>query len=169
MFDFNAIRGDSVGGQRDSFEQLICRLAELDGSGGEFRRIRGAGGDGGVEALRLLHTGKKVGYQAKFFTGKIDWDQISHAVETALIQHPELERYVIAIPRDFTGKRAVRGGSTEGEWGDWDRRKKAWEDRAAARGMRGGGTRPPDRSRRPRGPSSGGPCSTACTRTRSTV
>lgn len=49
--DFTKIRGNTVEGQRSFFEQLVCHLAKLDGGGGEFRRIEGAGG---VEALRPL-------------------------------------------------------------------------------------------------------------------
>src|SRR5439155_3321658 len=65
----------------------------------------------------------------------IDWAKIEHSVNTALIQHPELERYVIALPCDFTGKRAVRGGSTEGIWGTWDTSVKRWETLATASGV----------------------------------
>lgn len=126
--DFTKIRGDVIEGQRSVFEQLICHLAQLDGRGGEFRRIEGAGGDGGVEALRILPSGRKVGYQAKFYTDRnqIGWNTLDDSVKTALTQHPELECYVIAIPCDFTGKRAVRGGSTEGVWGEWDKHVSKW-------------------------------------------
>jgi hypothetical protein len=135
--DFTNIRGDTVEGQRSFFERLICHLAKLDGGGGEFRRIEGAGGDGGVEALRILPTGRKVGYQAKYHPSRdhIDWIKLYRSVETALTQYPELERYVIALPCDFTGKRAARGGSTDGIWGKWDTQVEKWRKLAAARGM----------------------------------
>lgn len=135
--DFTKIRGDIVEGQRSVFEQLICHLAQLDGRGGEFRRIEGAGGDGGVEALRILPLGRKVGYQAKFYTyrNQIGWNTLDDSVKTALTQHPELKCYVIAIPCDFTGKRAVRGGSTEGVWGEWDKHVKKWRLWAVEKGL----------------------------------
>ena len=135
--NFKAIRGETPEGQRSIFEQLICHLARLDGGGGDFRRIEGAGGDGGVEALRILPTGRKVGYQAKYHPerDKIDWRKIDDSVITALEQHPELERYIIAIPCDFTGRRAARGGSTEGVWGKWDASVTKWSGFAAARQM----------------------------------
>lgn len=134
MLDFTKIRGDSDAGRRAFFEQLVCRLAKIDRGGGEFRRIDGSGGDGGVEAIRLLPSGKKVGYQAKYHSGKIDWAKIDNSVSTALTQHPELERYVIALPLDFTGKRVARGGSTNGAWGEWDQHVMRWEKVAAANG-----------------------------------
>jgi len=135
--DFKSIRGETPEGQRSFFEQLICHLARLDGGGGDFRRIEGAGGDGGVEALRILPTGGKVGYQAKYHPerDKIDWKKIDDSVTTALAQHPDLERYIIAIPCDFTGRRAARGGSTEGVWGKWDSSVTKWSGFAAARQM----------------------------------
>jgi hypothetical protein len=137
VIDFTNIRGDTVEGQRSFFEQLVCHLAQLDGANGVFRRIEGAGGDGGVEALRILPTGHKIGYQAKYYPSRdvIDWSNVDESVKTALTQHPELTRYVIALPCDFTGKRAARGGSTEGMWGKWDTRVGRWKALAAARGM----------------------------------
>lgn len=135
MLDFRRIRGDTEEGRRSFFEQLVCRLARLNESRGEFRRIEGAGGDGGVEALRLLPSGKKVGYQAKYYPDRIDWAKLDASVQTALTQHPELDHYVIALPCDFTGRRAARNGSTEGEWGTWDDHAHKWRDLAATRGM----------------------------------
>lgn len=78
--DFTKIRGETVEGQRSSFEQLVCHLARLDGRGGEFRRIEGAGGDAGVEAIRIVPSGKKIGYQAKFYPAgdKIDWNKLNN-------------------------------------------------------------------------------------------
>src|SRR5215212_2356465 len=136
MIDFTNIRGNTVEGQRSSFEQLVCHLAKLDGRGGMFRRIEGSGGDGGVESLRILPNGRKVGYQAKYYPERdeINWGNIDESVKTALMQHPELERYVIALPCDFTGRRAARGGSTEGAWGKWDDHVKRWEELAKANG-----------------------------------
>lgn len=133
MINFQNIRGDSLEGQRSFFEQIICHLANLDKGGGICRRIDGSGGDGGVEALRILPSGRKVGYQAKYYStrDKIDWNKIDNSVKTAFKQHPELERYVIAIACDFTGKRQARGGSTDGVWGTWDSYVKQWEPLAS--------------------------------------
>ena len=120
--DFGKIKGENVEGQRSSFEQLVCELARLDERGGEFRRIHGAGGDGGIECLRLLPNGRKIGYQAKFHlsSDEIGWPNLKKSVETALKHYPELECYVVAVPCDFTAKRSIRGGSTNGAWGKWD-------------------------------------------------
>jgi hypothetical protein len=132
--DFTKIKGETVEGQRSFFEQLVCNLARLDGRGGEFRRIEGAGGDGAVEAIRILPSGKKIGYQAKFHSSgdKIDWHKLNNSVQTALTRHPELERYVIALPCDFTGSRAARGGHTDGIWGKWDEWVAKWKSAATA-------------------------------------
>lgn len=137
MINFTNIKGETVEGQRKYFEQLVCHLARLEGGPIEFRRIEGAGGDGGVEAIRLLPKGRKIGYQAKFYPdrNRIDWNNINDSVRTALTLHRELDRYVIALPYDFTGKKAVKGGFAEGDWGKWDTRVKGWEAEASARGM----------------------------------
>jgi hypothetical protein len=130
QIDFARIRSN-VDGQRSSFEQLVCHLARIDCNGngnGNVRRIDGRGGDGGVEALWTLPNGRKIGYQAKYYTHSkdIDWNNLDESVRTALKNHPQLERYVIAIPCDFTGRRAARGGTTDGAWGKWDKWAKDW-------------------------------------------
>ena len=139
MIDFSKIRGEAVEAQRSYFEQLVCHLARLDKSaGGEFRRIESSGGDGGVEALRILPTNRKIGYQAKFYPSakSINWKILDDSVKTALAQHAELERYIIALPCDFTGTRAARNGSTDGIWGKWDTKVTEWKSWANASHMK---------------------------------
>ena len=91
--DFTKIRGDAVEGQRAAFEQLVCHLARLDNRfAGAFRRIEGAGGDGGVEAIRIRPGGREIGFQAKYYPNRdeIDWPKIDQSVEQALKHHPRL-------------------------------------------------------------------------------
>ena len=66
MLDFTRIIA-GVAGQRETFEELVCQIARrLPPAGNaEFRRIHGAGGDGGVEAVWLLKTGEEVGYDLR--------------------------------------------------------------------------------------------------------
>jgi hypothetical protein len=71
-----------------------------------------------------------VGYQAKFYTksGDIDWTAIDKSVATAVNLHPDLVRYVIALPCDFTGRRRTRGDKvSDGTWGIWDEHVDKWE------------------------------------------
>ena len=134
QIDFSKIRGDFADGQRGAFEELVCQLARREApSVGSFRRIEGAGGDGGVECLVQSADGT-VGYQAKFYTkaGEIDWTAIDKSVDTALKLHPDLVRYVIALPCDFTGRRRTRGDNvSEGTWGIWNERVAKWESGSA--------------------------------------
>ena len=95
--DYRRIRGmDS--GQRHTFEELICQIARRDPpeQGAEFRRIEGAGGDGGIEAYWLLSDGSKIGYQAKCYwkSGDIDWANITDSVERAIQAHPDRKSVV---------------------------------------------------------------------------
>ena len=138
MLDFSTIRGGSVESKRAFFEQLFCHLAKLDQDSGSFRRIDGSGGDGGVEAVRILASGREIGYQSKYHTSRDDiaWTKLDNSVHTALKHHPHLERYVVAIPCHFTGTRTVKGGGTsDGTWGDWSERVKSWTDYAAQLGI----------------------------------
>lgn len=128
MIDFSQIKGFSAG-QRQCFEELVCQLARRESvpEGSAFRRIEGAGGDGGVESYWLLSDGSKIGYQAKFFTraGDIDWRQIDESVEQALKTHPEMRKYVVAIPCDLTDRRGTKGKGKSG-WELWSSHKEKW-------------------------------------------
>lgn len=123
LIDFSAINSFDVG-PRDSFEDLICVLAQRDppDDTSEYQANEGSGGDGGVEAIWLLANGAKIGYQAKYFLSleEVQWRQIDNSVEQALTVHPELKRYIIAIPIDLTPDRggASRGKSQRQKWDD---------------------------------------------------
>lgn len=94
MRDFSKIH-PFAHGQRMSFEELVCQLARHESfpDGSIYKRVEGAGGDGGVEAYWTKPNGKKTGYQAKYFlrSGDIDWEQIDKSVTQAIAIHPELE------------------------------------------------------------------------------
>lgn len=133
MIDLQQIHGFETG-KRDSFEALIKILArrEPPENAYEFQPNDGRGGDGGVEAIWILKSGDKVGYQSKFFEtlGDTQWAQMDKSVEQALKTHPELKRYVFALPLDFTPKRGpkARGKSQQEKWDD---RVAAWKALAA--------------------------------------
>jgi len=125
------------GSQHRAFEELVRQLAHRDPprNAKEFRRIEGAGGDGGVEAYWLLSNGRKIGYQAKFFTRSrdIDWSQLDGSFQQALKTHPELKRYVVSLACDLTD----RSGNKKGffGWQHWDRHKAKWKKWAKAKGL----------------------------------
>lgn len=125
------------GRQENGFEEFICQLARRDKpeEPSEFRRVEGAGGDGGVEAYWKKNDGTKVGYQAKFFpkSRQIGWAQIDKSVKQALDTHPTLTRYVVAIPCIPTDKRGKAQGKAG--WEDWQNHKEKWENWAAAKGI----------------------------------
>lgn len=126
--DYRRIRGmDS--GQRLAFEELVCQLGrrEPPAADAEFRRIEGAGGDGGIEAYWLLSDGSKIGYQAKYHlkAGDIDWANIDDSVERALQAHPSLTKYVVALACDLTDKTGKKGAGKRG-WDHWETHKATW-------------------------------------------
>jgi hypothetical protein len=137
--DFKKIRGDSSNGQRGGFEEFVCQLARQnhEPSEGNFRRIDGSGGDGGVEAYWQLNNGTKVGFQAKYWLSSraIDWRQIDRSVKKALTTHAKLIHYYIAIPCDLTEKSGTKGKGKPG-WKHWEKHKQEWENFAASQGMK---------------------------------
>lgn len=140
MLDFTRIIA-GVAGQRETFEELVCQIARRVPPNGwsEFRRIHGAGGDGGVEAVWLLKNGEEVGYQAKYYvtSAGVDWSAIDNSVETALTTHPAMTTMHIAIACSLTGptkRRTKAGGPTANGWSDWDTHRNKWASNAAALG-----------------------------------
>ncbi|MBI5173507.1 MAG: hypothetical protein HY986_11525 [Candidatus Melainabacteria bacterium] len=130
--DFSKIRTDN-GSQSSAFEEFCCQLARRDSKVAEqegaatFQRLRGAGGDGGVECLWTFipEDGETVkwGWQSKFFW-ELDKSQMDKSVGAAVLNHPELTRYVFCLPFDPTGKRQGPGKSEveklEGYVKDWE-------------------------------------------------
>jgi hypothetical protein len=126
--DYRRIRGKDSG-QRLAFEELVCQIArrEPPAADAEFRRIEGAGGDGGIEAYWLLSDGSKIGYQAKYYlkTGEIDWANIDDSVQRALQSHPSLTRYVVALACDLTDKTGKKSSGKRG-WEHWETHTTKW-------------------------------------------
>lgn len=135
--DFARIKGFRSG-QRDSFEELVCQLArrEKHPVAARFRRVDGAGGDGGVEAYWLYPSGEKHGYQAKYFprAGDIDWGQVDKSVLQALDTHPTLKSYTVAFPCNLTDRAGKKGKGKAG-WEHWEDHVAAWQEHAKSLGM----------------------------------
>jgi hypothetical protein len=132
--DFRLI-AERSGGRPDTFEELCCQLARRDPQvppNSVFRRIRGSGGDGGVECVWQLPNGDEWGWQAKYV-----WDfdrlvrDLNSSFLTAVKLHPRLKRYAMCIPFDLTGLTA-RG---EGQVEKFSRNVAAWEAAAATQGV----------------------------------
>jgi hypothetical protein len=136
MIDFAAIRPHR-NSQNNGFEELVVQLARRYPPLGakSFRRIEGAGGDAGVEALWLMHDGSAIGLQAKYFlrVRDIDWTQIDKSVTATLENRPEVNVYRIAIACDLTDKGGAKGQGRTG-WAAWNDRAKRWEAEARALG-----------------------------------
>jgi hypothetical protein len=104
------------GSQNQGFEELVCQMARRTIAAGDktWRRLDGAGGDGGVEAY-YDPPGGRVGLQAKYFTRTADigWTQIRDSFRTALANHPTLTTYRVYLACDLTGptSRSTRTGT----------------------------------------------------------
>jgi hypothetical protein len=133
MINFSKIHGFQAG-QRHSFEELVCQLARREEypADAEFRRVEGAGGDGGVEAYWKKADDREIGYQAKYFlrTGDIDWGQIDESVAQAIQTHEKLEKYVVALPCDLTDRSGKKEQSKTG-WEHWKTHVAKWKKQAA--------------------------------------
>lgn len=116
----------------DAFEELCCQLFDSWGTHQRgfkepwrFRDIRGAGGDGGIEAYwHNVDTDEWIGLQAKWFPKTLkssQLNQIKDSVEQALEIRPTMKHYIVCIPHDLTSSKNVRGNKiSNGEDSDWD-------------------------------------------------
>ncbi|MBE9046965.1 hypothetical protein IQ255_21585 [Pleurocapsales cyanobacterium LEGE 10410] len=126
-------------GVTDSFEELCCQIFHRLSNNSihnfqlpensKFQRFRGAGGDGGVEALWILPNDNKWGLQCKYFD-KLEtsqFKQMKKSLTAAVKNHPELTRYIYCIPFDPTGKKSEgkRGKSQTEKLEEWKREQLA--------------------------------------------
>ncbi|MDP4552344.1 hypothetical protein Q9251_15820 [Alkalihalobacillus macyae] len=140
--DFSKIRSFD-GSQDNGFEELICQLAHLrkPENARYFVRKEGAGGDAGVECYWKLRDGTEHAWQAKYFPDKMEdnqWNQISKSVATALEKHPQLTKYYVCLPRDWTDSRKTTkyGKPVHSAWIKWEEHVDKWEALAESKGMK---------------------------------
>ena len=108
--DFKQI-ASRLGGPREAFEELCCQLARRTiPENATYARLRGAGGDGGIECFADISNDDWIGWQAKYvFDVASLLKQASRSLETALRIHLRLNRYIVCFPFDLTGP-THRGG-----------------------------------------------------------
>ena len=97
--DFKNIRTID-GSQYAGFEELVCQLALREENvppDSTWKRFRGEGGDGGVEAIRVLANEEVWGYQSKYIFS-LNKTQLDKSVKTALDVYPKLTRYKFFFP-----------------------------------------------------------------------
>ncbi|WNG28451.1 hypothetical protein F0U62_33955 [Cystobacter fuscus] len=124
ILDWSSLWLGRVGPER-AFEAFAAQLFERKlrrdhGPDLETYVLKGAGGDGGVEAFAKLHDGRAVGLQAKWFRDNLDAKRISQikkSLNTALKSFPELAVYVVAIPQNLTATPAPKRGSPKAKGG----------------------------------------------------
>jgi hypothetical protein len=134
--DFSKIRAER-GDQREGFEEFSAQIFRRYSvaAGSRYERYRGAGGDGGVEAIWRLATGKVVGLQSKYFLPlkAAHLSQLEKSLDTALDNHPDLETYIVTLPFDPTPTVKARKG--EGQAEKLEIWRKRLIDRAGKRGV----------------------------------
>lgn len=104
---------------RRSFEDLCCRLAELETAPPGSRFVRLAAPDGGVECFWRLPDGSEWGWQAKYFPtapSASQWSQIDKSARNALESRAALRRYVVCAPVDRTGPGEARWNRLVEKW-----------------------------------------------------
>ena len=122
-------------GRHEAFEELCCQLAHRTvPENVTYRRLHGAGGDGGVECFTEVSNGNREGWQAKYvFDIDSLLNQANGSLTTALKIHPKLTRYTICFPFDLTGPTGRSGRSGHEKFNDW---KEGQEKTAGQEGRR---------------------------------
>ncbi len=117
-----------------AFEELCCQLAYADvNEPAGFVRIRGDGGDGGVECIWRGPLGEVHGWQAKYIPDlERALAKAQESLNRARARHPTLRRYVVCLPFDLSGSRGRNGTSQCDRWDVFKRRAEE-EARSAGR------------------------------------
>jgi len=123
------------GSQDEAFEELCCQLALLDvPDPTAFRRVRGAGGDGGVECYWTGPAGEVRGWQVKYiFDFGRALSKVRASLATAMDTHPGLTNYVVCFPFDLSGSKG-KAGKGKSQQEKFDEFKQAEEAGALAAG-----------------------------------
>ena len=110
-----------LSGKSEAFEELCCQIARRTISGNtSFTRLRGSGGDGGVECYADLPDGSRIGYQAKYiFNVDSLLKKATESLSTALSLHETLTKYILCFPFNLTGKTRRRGRSGTDKYEEW--------------------------------------------------
>lgn len=102
VLDFNNIRHLN-GSANDGFEEFVCQLAHKETVPNSKQFARNGKPDGGIECYWILEDCSIVAWQAKYFCKAFEdsqYQQIDRSVKEALSSHPDLRRYIIAVPID---------------------------------------------------------------------
>ncbi|MBN8465800.1 hypothetical protein JYJ95_04710 [Corallococcus exiguus] len=124
LIDWFGLWRGRVGPER-AFEAFVAQLFERklrreNGPHIEAYVLKGAGGDGGVEAFAKLPGGRTLGLQAKWFPDNLDAkriSQIKESLDTALKNFPGLAEYVVALPQNLTFTPVSKRGSAKAKGG----------------------------------------------------
>ncbi|MBN2835706.1 MAG: hypothetical protein JXR48_12160, partial [Candidatus Delongbacteria bacterium] len=84
----------------------------------KFRVIKGAGGDGGIEAYGKLKSEAIIAVQSKWFPQRIDKqeiEQIRKSITTAKDLRPQIIQYYICIPHDVGSLKYGKGKAGKGK------------------------------------------------------
>ena len=122
------------GSQSDGFEELCAQLARAE-SPEECSFNRKGSPDGGVECYHVHPDGNEWGWQAKYFTSRLEdsqWGQLDESVKRALDKHARLVRYYICVPRD---RSEGRNPNQTSEMDRWNAHTTKWEGWAQQKGM----------------------------------
>lgn len=95
---------------------------------------RGPGADGGVEILVKFPDGRVWGWQSKYFPDSFaasEVAQLKKSFGAALANFPKLERYYVAVPRNFSGHAE---GNNDTQTKNWNGFKEWCGDKAAKLG-----------------------------------
>lgn len=123
------------GSQQTAFEKLSVQLLSREPVPAGSVFIPKSAPDAGIEGYWHLKSGAEWGLQAKFFLAALEesqWKQLDKSIERSLDRHPQLTRYIVAIPQDRSDPRVPNQ-----QWfaDKWNARVQVWSEWAHQRKM----------------------------------
>lgn len=113
----------------DGFEELIRQLARREVIEGQQRFVPLGKPDAGMECFWILENDDEWGWQAKFFTESLNltrWGELDHSVKTAIDKHPNLKKYIVALPINPPDARLPGQKSLLERWNERVRKWTKW-------------------------------------------
>jgi hypothetical protein len=135
---WDRLQSDFFESRNFAFEELVCQLAESEVPETADKFIRKGTPDAGVEAYWVLVDGTEYAWQAKFFNqlGASQWADLDESIGRAILTHPNLVKYIVALPLDLADPRIVDGRGKRRQFAKdkWDEFVAKWQAHAEALG-----------------------------------
>lgn len=132
MMDWRNIRVYNSS-QNNAFEEVVCQLARTEDIENKMKYIKVGAPDSGVECFCKLNNQKEIVWQAKYvFDIESVLQQANNSFLTAIKGHPQMCKFILAIPFDLPDPSYERDGKkVKSALTKWNEKVETWKKLAS--------------------------------------